>query len=150
MKATYGIFLAALAFASAVHAGERRYSATNPAWKAECASCHVAYPPQLMSAEAWRRTMAGLERHFGTDASVDAAAKAEIERFLIANASQRRGAAPGEPPRITDTPWFVREHRKVPATAWRDAALKSRSNCAACHTRADQGDFSERSLRLPY
>ncbi|MGZ8268326.1 MAG: diheme cytochrome c, partial [Burkholderiales bacterium] len=38
-------------------------------WKAECSSCHVAYPPKLLSAQTWRRLMGGLDKHFGTDAS---------------------------------------------------------------------------------
>ena len=54
----------------------------NATWKAECATCHIAYPPQLLPAEAWRRMMAGLERHFGIDASVEPALAAEIGAYL--------------------------------------------------------------------
>jgi mono/diheme cytochrome c family protein len=51
--------------------------------------------------------------------------------------------------RITTTPWFVREHREVPAATWRRAAIGSAANCAACHTDAEKGRFSERALRIP-
>ena len=43
----------------------------NPAWRNECGTCHVAYPPGLLTAPDWRKLMGGLERHFGTDASLD-------------------------------------------------------------------------------
>ena len=51
--------------------------------------------------------------------------------------------------RITQTHWFVREHDEVPAETWKLLAVKSKANCGACHTRAEQGDFSEGSLRVP-
>jgi hypothetical protein len=124
-----------------------------PAYKAECASCHVAYPPALLPADAWKRLMGGLERHFGTDASLDAATAKAIGAWLEANAGtyrkvRREGAAPPED-RITRSAWFQRKHDEVPAATWKRPDVKSPANCAACHTQADQGDFSERQLRVP-
>ncbi|MDA8109363.1 MAG: diheme cytochrome c [Betaproteobacteria bacterium] len=128
-------------------AGHDFSSARNARWQAECGACHVAYPPQLLPAPAWHRVMARLDRHFGTDASLDPGAAAEIGAFLERHAARTsRDTASG---RITDTGWFVREHDEVPAATWRSAAVKSPANCAACHRRAEQGDFGERSLRLP-
>ena len=120
----------------------------DPAYKAECGSCHVAYPPKLLPRASWQQLMAHLDRHFGSDASLDAKASAEIGRILAANAG-RRDAPPGAEPRITETRWFRKEHDEVPAALWKSAAVKSAANCAACHTRADDGDYSERTLRLP-
>ena len=121
----------------------------NPAYKAECGSCHVPYPPKRLPAASWQQLMARLDRHFGSDASLDAKAQDEISRYLAANAG-RRDAPPGAEPRITETRWFRKEHDKeVPAALWKSAAVKSAANCAACHTRADDGDYSERTLRLP-
>jgi hypothetical protein len=37
----------------------------------------------------------------------------------------------------------------VSASLWKSEAVRSPANCAACHTRAEQGDYSERTLRLP-
>jgi hypothetical protein len=51
--------------------------------------------------------------------------------------------------RITRSAWFVREHDEVPASVWRSAAVGKPSNCAACHTRAADGRFGEREIRLP-
>ena len=120
----------------------------NPAYKAECGSCHVAYPPKLLPAASWQQLMARLDRHFGSDASLDAKAQDEISRYLAANAGRREPPA-GVEPRITETRWFRKEHGEVPAALWKSAAVKGAANCGACHTRADDGDYSERTLRLP-
>ena len=70
--------------------------------------------------------------------------------WLAANAgSSRRGR--DEPPqdRITQSAWFLRKHDEVPARTWKLPAVKSPSNCVACHARAEQGDFNEHNVRLP-
>jgi hypothetical protein len=108
----------------------------------------VAFPPRLLPAEAWQRIMGRLERHYGTDASLDKLTQEEIERFLVANAG-RRPAQAAEEPRITETAWFRKEHDEVPSALWRSANVKSAANCAACHTRADDGDYSKRTRRMP-
>lgn len=124
--------------------------ARNDRWQAECGSCHIAYPPRLLPAPAWRRTMSQLDKHFGADASLDAKTAAEIGVFLEHNAaSGRRARGPADTLRITETPWFVSEHDKVPAAIWKLPAVKSAANCAACHTLAEQGDFRERNIRVP-
>jgi hypothetical protein len=112
----------------------------DPTYQAECGSCHVPYPPRLLPAQSWSRTLARLERHFGTDASVDEPTLKELSAFLERHAGQR--AAPvGDEPRITQTAWFRKEHRK--------AKPSNAADCAACHTGAAQGDYSERTLRVP-
>ena len=125
-------------------------SATNATWKAECGSCHLAYPPQLLPAPAWRRVMAGLGKHFGTDASVDARAAAEIGAFLETNAGQgrKRGQDSGTL-RITQTPWFTRKHHEVSAADWKNPKIKTAANCSACHSGAERGDFDEDTVRIP-
>ena len=125
-----------------------------PAYQTECSACHVAFPPGLLPAASWQRLMAHLPRHFGTDASLDAATAKPIDAWLQAHAadstgSRRAAIAPPPEDRITRSAWFVREHREVAPAAWTRASVKSPSNCAACHTRADQGDFSERHIRIP-
>lgn len=123
-------------------AGEKRMTAGNARYEAECASCHLAYPPQLLPAQSWQRLMSQLDRHFGADASLDAAIAAEIGDFLQRNsATGKRARGAGDTLRITETRWFVREHHEV--------NVKNPANCAACHTTAEQGDFRERNLRLP-
>lgn len=131
-------------------ADSKRPSATNATWKAECASCHVAYPPKLLPAPAWRRMMAGLDQHFGTDASVDARAVAEIGAFLESNAGQgkKRGVDSGTL-RISETPWFRRKHDEVAASTWKNPKVQTAANCSACHAGAERGDFDEHAVRIP-
>ena len=82
-----------LGFALPAFADRMPLPANTPAsFKNECSSCHLAYPPALLTAPDWQRTMAGLKDHFGTDASVDATAHAEITAFLERNAGNKSNA----------------------------------------------------------
>lgn len=125
----------------------------HPAYQQECASCHLAFPPGLLPAASWRRLMDNLPRHFGTDASLDAPTLQQLNAWLAANAGTHKKVArdPAPPPqdRITRAPWFVHEHDEVRPATWALPAVKSAANCAACHTRADQGEFRERDIRIP-
>jgi mono/diheme cytochrome c family protein len=148
----WSLSLAAVSFVLAceARAGEEVFTATNPKWKAECGSCHVAYPPQLLPRASWRAIMAGLDKHFGTDASLDDKSIADIGAFLEGHAAGERGRAADKPMlRVTESRWFRHEHDEVPATTWKDKRVNGAANCAACHTKAESGDFSERTLRVP-
>jgi hypothetical protein len=52
-------------------------------------------------------------------------------------------AAEQTPLRITDTPRWMKEHRKVRAEQWQDPMIKSKANCLACHPGAEQGVYEE-------
>jgi len=121
-----------------------------PKYQQECAACHVAYPPGILPAASWQRVMHNLQRHFGTDASLDPATVKELSAWLTANAGtyKRVREEPSED-RITRSAWFIGKHHEVPAATWKLPAVKSAANCAACHTRADQGEFRERDIRIP-
>jgi len=152
MKLPSLFLIAACLTTSTVHAsgGHESFSATNAKWKAECGSCHVAYPAKLLPAAAWKSLMGGLDKHFGTDASIDAAASTEILAFLEKNASGRLPESSAKPIlRITETRWFQSKHDEVPTHLWKDPRVKTAANCAACHTKAETGDFNEHNVRLP-
>lgn len=124
--------------------------ATNATWKAECSACHMAYPPGLLPASSWQAMMGGLDQHFGTDASLDEASVKEILPFLVANAAAEPKKARAEPQlRITEMAWFKHEHDEISAITWKHPKIKSASNCVACHTQAEQGNFDEDSVRIP-
>ncbi len=120
----------------------------NPKWKAECGSCHIAYPPQLLTKDNWQQLMGGLDKHFGSNAALDAGDSREILDFLQRYAGTG-GKNSASSLRISDTPWFTREHREVSKNTWSDPAVKSRSNCTACHINGERGDWSERGIRMP-
>lgn len=65
-------------------------------YQRECGDCHVAYPPRLLPAADWRRIVGTLDRHFGVDASLDAATSASIAAWLESNAGRARGGGEDE------------------------------------------------------
>ncbi|RZU46748.1 diheme cytochrome c [Fluviicoccus keumensis] len=123
----------------------------DPTYQAECGSCHVPYPPRLLSRTEWQQITGKLDQHFGADATLDDAALKKINAFLNANGATQARATPaaGKLPRITETRWFIREHREIGAGVWKKPWVKSASNCAACHGGAEQGGFSEDDVRIP-
>jgi hypothetical protein len=135
----------------AAHADNLRLPAdAPPAFQAECASCHLAFPPQLLAAEDWKRVMASLDKHYGDNASLDAKTRAILEDFLVRNAGKpEKVGAGGTAPRLTSTPWFKRKHHEVPRADWTHAKVKTPANCAACHTKAAEGSYREREIIMP-
>lgn len=108
-------------------------------WKEECGSCHVAYPPHLLNAENWQNLMSGLNKHFGVNATLEPNENKKILEFLkhYAGSGERYSAASL---RISDTPWFRREHRSIAPAEWSNSEVKSRSNCSACHGKVVLGN----------
>lgn len=137
---------------SAAHADSGRMMPSNvpKAYTQECAACHTAYAPALLPAQSWQRILSGLDKHYGTDASLDPATVKQLSSWLQANAGSGRRVADVPPEdRITRSAWFVRKHREVDPSFWTHASIKSAANCAACHVGADKGNFDEDSVRLP-
>lgn len=101
-------------------------------WKDECGSCHVPYPPRFLTADDWTRLMSGLNRHFGVNAVLEPRENKAILGLLQRHAGS--GALySSTSQRITDTPWFRREHRSISPNEWTNPNVGSRSNCPACH-----------------
>jgi hypothetical protein len=152
-RAPLGTVLAMLiGLAPAVHADDHRAARVPPLpeYTQECAGCHLAFPPGMLPAPSWRRVMDNLARHYGTDASIDLALTRKLSAWLEASAGSGKRAREQPPDdRITRAAWFQREHGEVPAPTWTLPAVKSPANCGACHTQSDQGDFSERHIRIP-
>ena len=123
----------------------------DPTYVRECGECHAPFPARHLSAESWRAVLAGLPRHFGQDASLDPETAKTIEVYLAAHAGRRPTLAIEGSPRlrITETPWFRREHDEIPSRVWQSAAVKSPARCEACHQGAEQGRFSEHHVHLP-
>lgn len=141
-----GALICALILVSTTVQARSRFANDNAVYRNECGSCHIAYPPALLSAEGWRSIMGNLDRHFGTDATSSGPAHDEIAAYLSRVAGTRKGLTA---PRITQTAWFRKEHREIAARTWTLAAVKTAANCSACHVAADRGDFSEHNIRLP-
>ncbi len=150
-----GTIALAGAFAGSARADDHSASRVTPLprYTEECGSCHTAYPPGLLPVASWQRLMGNLPCHFGSDASLEPAVRADLSKWLEANAASTRrvkrdDSAPPED-RITRSSWFVREHHEVSAAVWQRKAVGSASNCVACHTGSAQGRFSEHDVRIP-
>ena len=61
------------------------------------------------------------------------------------------GGSAKNPPqdRISKFAWFVRKHREVNSQIWKQSAVKSAANCAACHSGAERGSFRESEIQFP-
>lgn len=133
----------------------------NPLYAAECGSCHFAYQPGLLPERSWRKLMSNLGDHFGENAELSPEAQQLLTEYLVGNAGEQdpgkiarglmRSIPPVEAPeRITETAYFIRKHDELPPRVWRDnPKVGSMSNCSACHTGADNGDFDEDRVRIP-
>lgn len=119
-------------------------------YQQECAACHIAFPPGMLPAASWQRLLAGLDKHFGTNASLEPQTRRQLESWLAGQAGSYRRVR-NEPPRdrISLSDWFIRQHDEVPAAVWKRSSVGSASNCAACHAKATQGDFNEHQVRIP-
>jgi Dihaem cytochrome c len=109
------------------------------AFNEECGACHFAFPPQFLPVRSWRAIMAGLDSHFGENASLDPDTATQITDYLVANAAGPgspvlRGLDPQETPlRITETRLWNRIHHEIRASVYDRPDIKSKSNCLACH-----------------
>lgn len=131
---------------------------TNPLYKQECASCHMAYQPGLLPAASWKGVMSGLQDHFGENAELNAGDVAIILDYLQRDAADKsnfgRSAAfarntSEQQLRITESRYFVRKHDEVPSRFIKDERIGSLSNCIACHVSADKGVYDEHDVRIP-
>jgi cytochrome c553 len=103
----------------------------SPLWQSECGSCHMAFPPALLSCEDWQIVMQGLDKHFGVNASLDAKSRDQIAAFLDRNAgSGWRHSADSQ--RITETGYFVKKH-KSSIRMLMNGRVKTLVDCVACH-----------------
>ncbi len=127
----------------------------------ECGSCHMAYQPEFLPKNAWKTMMNGLDDHFGVDATLAAQDEKILASYLQENAadSKRVGkhfkmmaasaGTDGKIIRISDTPYFKREHRGIPQKFVDQKEVKSIANCNACHQSAAKGDYRERGIFIP-
>jgi hypothetical protein len=152
--------LLAIAFSALVlgraQAGGSHYfpPVAEPVVKEECGSCHIAFAPSMLPASSWKRMMGDLRNHFGDDATVDSVLAARITEYLVNNAADTGGrrysdkwlrgvSTASAPLRITELPKWVKEHRKVPDREWKHKDVRTKANCAACHTDAERGYYDE-------
>ncbi len=140
--------------------GSQMPPVTNAKWKTECSSCHMLYHPGLLPERSWNKVMAGLDKHFGENASLDEATRDEIARFLALNSADKQNnrrssrinqsiPVNAAPLRISETRYFISKHDEVSASTFKRKSIGSAANCIACHKNAEKGDFSESQVKIP-
>ena len=134
--------------------------ADNAQWREECGSCHSVFYPALLPTRSWQRIMSEQDKHFGTDLGFDKATSDALLAFMVSNSSDHHlteaafkidqsVAADVTPLRITETPYWIKKHRKISLAEWANPLVKSKANCAACHIDADAGTYEDGAMRLP-
>ncbi len=131
----------------------------NQTYSAQCGSCHLAYPPELLPAASWRKILSELPDHNGEQVELESPDKETVDQFLETNAadksSSRRArriikSLHGETPtRITEVPYIRHQHDDISETVYQRESIGSFSNCNACHPSAERGKFNADSVRIP-
>ncbi len=128
-------FLLLLALANPAASSDKVWRTTddNALWRSECGSCHMAFPPSLLSGAEWQLIMSALDQHFGANASLDPAARQEVLAWLQRHSATTRASGQSEElPRITTRDWFEAKHRSA-IRLWNRGKIKTLADCASCH-----------------
>ncbi|MDX9714959.1 MAG: cytochrome b/b6 domain-containing protein [Dissulfurispiraceae bacterium] len=153
-------FIAAITVYASINAYEPDETAIPEVYKEECASCHMAYTPNMLPARSWRAMMANLEDHFGEDATIEGAEKAEIEDYLTAGAAEKSLQefsikfsasirSDKAPLSATEIGYWKRKHDLIKPEVYKRESIKSKANCAACHKWAERGSYEDNDIRIP-
>ena len=129
----------------------------NALYQAECGSCHFAFQANLLPSQSWKKLMLpeALANHFGDNAELNEQDRVALLNYLVANAADKKRRLlrypKGDAPlRITELPYFKKEHREIPKRMVQgNPKVRSLVNCLACHTDAGKGTYRERNIRIP-
>lgn len=130
----------------------------NAEYSAECGSCHMAYPANLLPADKWQAITGNLNNHFGDNASLTPEATARIEQYLTQHAAQNGKVMKNSKPliagmgpqKITEQAFFISKHDQIPRHMVQDnPKVGSFSQCSNCHNLAEKGIFDEDTVNIP-
>jgi len=141
--------------------GEERYApiAKDSVYNQECGSCHFLYFPGLLPESSWVKLL-DQKDHFGEELGLEENVKSEILVYLKANSADKnrgnewsskimRSLGTLTPVRITEVPYITRKHAKIKRDVFDRPAVKTLSNCGACHRTGAKGDFEEDNVKIP-
>jgi len=131
---------------------------SNDVYESECGDCHKPFHPSLLPIDSWKQMMAGLDDHFGEDATLDDANVIEITAYLTRYggeswdteaANRFRIVDPQKPLEITATPYWIRKHKEIDPKNFKLKKVGVKSNCGACHTDHYTGRFDDQKIKIP-
>ena len=135
-------------------------SVTNETYKQECGACHFNYNPGLLPSASWEKILNILPSHFGEDVSINEKSMNEIIKYLTENSAENSSSKRSRkilhslkgqiPLRISETPYIKEKHHELNSSIFNRASIGSRSNCIACHTTAEQGNYDDDNVKIPY
>ena len=141
------------------HGSPRVKFQANPTYKAQCGTCHMAYSPELLPESSWIKLLSGLDDHFGETIGLDTDSEKIIKDYLISNSAEHSSSEQAgkiikslknnSPLRITEIPYIKKEHHELHPNTFTQKAVGSFSNCAACHTTAEDGNFDDDNVKIP-
>ncbi|MDE2332945.1 MAG: hypothetical protein KGK10_00230 [Rhodospirillales bacterium] len=139
--------------AALLAAGSAQAATPAQVYATQCGACHMAYPPTLLPARSWKVVIAGLQHHFGEDATLGRRDTATIATFLAENAADGplgnseflRGLPPTMTPhRITDMPfWRVIHARLLEPGIGTGPGIRKAAACNRCHNVNGGGEGGE-------
>ncbi|ADW18145.1 Dihem cytochrome c [Desulfobulbus propionicus DSM 2032] len=132
---------------------------TNGIFKQTCGACHFAYQPGLLPSGSWEKILSNLPSHFGEEITLEEKSKNLINEYVRANSAEYSSAkrakkilkslAGQTPLRITEIPYIREKHRELDANIFSKPSIGSRSNCIACHSAAEQGNYDDDFVKIP-
>lgn len=141
------------------HENEHLAPVDNAAYEQACGTCHFAYQPGLLPAGSWGNIMENLPGHFGEAVLLEPEQQKNVKNYLLENAAENSPAERSRkilrslhgrtPLRITEIPYIKKKHDDLDADVFRRQSIGSFSNCAACHTTAEQGRYDDDDVRVP-
>jgi hypothetical protein len=133
--------------------------ANNETFKQTCGACHFAYQPGLLPSESWEKILSNLPSHFGEEVILEEKSKNIIIEYLKSNSTERSSAKRAKkilksldgqtPLRITEIPYIREKHRELDSSIISKPSIGSRSNCVACHSAAEQGNYDDDLVKIP-
>lgn len=132
----------------------------NDTYVDECGSCHLAFQPQFLPKRSWVKMMNTLDDHFDENAALDDTTRAQILEYLVSFSAETSSSKMSRkllssisdaetPLRISETPYFKRKHHKIRPEVFTRKSIVSPANCAACHPKAENGDYDEDAVKIP-
>ena len=132
--------------------------AVNEDFQRECGDCHEVYHPSLLPRASWTTLMAGLDDHFGEDASLEPDTAIVITAHLATYGSESwdteaanrfRTVSPDAPIQISATPYWLRKHDDIGEATFKRKGVGGKSHCKACHRDAESGRFDDQKIKIP-